>query len=138
MDSRGGLAHVRPVGGGVERTALPARIEPLPDGPEAVVAVAPYSRPRGTRGRVRQQGQGGRVKRRPRPETDVLVAICVVGALSGAASAAAAWAVPGPPRPTTALVCLLAFASALNSGVVLSEPVLHRAAGRRNEPAVPR
>ncbi|MGA5823208.1 hypothetical protein ACPC54_35760 [Kitasatospora sp. NPDC094028] len=78
------------------------------------------------------------MKRQPSTGTDVLVAIGVVGALSGAASAAAAWAVPGPPRPTTALVCLLAFASALNSGVVLSEPVLHRAAGRRSEPAIVR
>ncbi|MGA5823209.1 hypothetical protein ACPC54_35765 [Kitasatospora sp. NPDC094028] len=47
MDTRGGLAYVRPVGGGVERTVDPARIAPLPNGPEVVVTVVP-SRPRGT------------------------------------------------------------------------------------------
>ncbi|MFE6055483.1 hypothetical protein ACFQ6N_32445 [Kitasatospora sp. NPDC056446] len=43
MDTRGGLAYVRPVGGGVERTVDPAGLRPLPGGPTVVVHLVPAS-----------------------------------------------------------------------------------------------
>ncbi|WP_406089278.1 hypothetical protein [Kitasatospora purpeofusca] len=48
MDSQGGLAYVRPVGGGVERALDPAAIKPLPGGPTLAVRVVPGA-PRGRR-----------------------------------------------------------------------------------------
>ncbi|MFI2611514.1 hypothetical protein [Kitasatospora sp. NPDC018619] len=35
MDARGGLAYVRPVGGGLERTVDPDRLRPLPTASDA-------------------------------------------------------------------------------------------------------
>ncbi|MBV6698519.1 hypothetical protein [Kitasatospora aureofaciens] len=49
MDTRGGLAYVRPVGGGVERTVDPTGIRPLPGGPTLVVHIVP-AKPRGRLG----------------------------------------------------------------------------------------
>ncbi|MFJ4796150.1 hypothetical protein [Kitasatospora purpeofusca] len=49
MDSQGGLAYVRPLGGGVERALDPAAIRPLPGGPILAVRVVPGG-PRGRRG----------------------------------------------------------------------------------------
>ncbi|MFJ4096357.1 hypothetical protein ACIPYS_32675 [Kitasatospora sp. NPDC089913] len=41
MDWQGGLAYVRPVGGGVERALDPAAIGPLPGGPTIAVRIVP-------------------------------------------------------------------------------------------------
>ncbi|WP_031069885.1 hypothetical protein [Streptomyces sp. NRRL WC-3742] len=41
MDTRGGLAYVRPVGGGIEWTVDPAALQPLPDGPTLAFVVIP-------------------------------------------------------------------------------------------------
>ncbi|MFJ4670934.1 hypothetical protein [Kitasatospora purpeofusca] len=41
MDWQGGLAYVRPVGGGVERSLDPAAIRPLPGGPTLAVRIVP-------------------------------------------------------------------------------------------------
>ncbi|WP_327677158.1 hypothetical protein [Kitasatospora sp. NBC_00458] len=49
MDTQGGFAYVRPVGGGVERALDPAAIRPLPDGPTLAVHVVPAA-PRGRLG----------------------------------------------------------------------------------------
>ncbi|MFI8459298.1 hypothetical protein [Kitasatospora sp. NPDC085464] len=54
MDTRGGLAYVRPVGGGLERTVDPARIHPLPGGPTVVLRLVPAKR----RGRPRVDTEG--------------------------------------------------------------------------------
>ncbi|MER7580879.1 hypothetical protein [Kitasatospora sp. NPDC097691] len=54
MDTRGGLAYVRPVGGGLERTVDPARIRPLPGEPTVVLRLVPAKR----RGRPRVDTEG--------------------------------------------------------------------------------
>ncbi|MFE4976720.1 hypothetical protein ACFRAR_32040 [Kitasatospora sp. NPDC056651] len=54
MDTRGGLAYVRPIGGGLERTVDPASLQPLPDGPMLVVRPTPPK----PRGRIRFSESG--------------------------------------------------------------------------------
>ncbi|MFJ9694076.1 hypothetical protein [Kitasatospora sp. NPDC101183] len=41
MDTRGGLAYVRPVGGGIERTVDPAALQPSPDGVRLAFVLIP-------------------------------------------------------------------------------------------------
>ncbi|MFJ2867240.1 hypothetical protein [Kitasatospora sp. NPDC087314] len=71
------------------------------------------------------------MNRQPAFGADVLIAVGVIGALSGGAAAVATWALPGPPRAATALVCLVTFAAALMFGVVVAEPIMRRATRRR-------
>ncbi|MET8630949.1 hypothetical protein ABZW30_45955 [Kitasatospora sp. NPDC004669] len=54
MDTRGGLAYVRPVGGGLERTVDPACIQSLPGEPTVVVHLVPAK----SRGRLGVSGEG--------------------------------------------------------------------------------
>ncbi|MDH6707009.1 hypothetical protein P3T27_003738 [Kitasatospora sp. MAA19] len=54
MDTRGGLAYVRPVGGGVEWTVDPLRIQPLPGEPMLVVHIVPAK----SRGRLGVGNEG--------------------------------------------------------------------------------
>ncbi|MET8630950.1 hypothetical protein ABZW30_45960 [Kitasatospora sp. NPDC004669] len=71
------------------------------------------------------------MSRQPSVGVDVLIAVGIIGALSGGAAAVATWALPGPPRVATVLVCLMTFAAVLMLGVVASEPFIRRATQRR-------
>ncbi|MBV6698520.1 hypothetical protein [Kitasatospora aureofaciens] len=71
------------------------------------------------------------MKRQPAFGADVLVAVGIIGALSGGAAAAVTWVLPGPPSVATVLVCLMTFAAVLMLGIVASEPIIRRATQRR-------
>ncbi|MFJ9694075.1 hypothetical protein [Kitasatospora sp. NPDC101183] len=55
--------------------------------------------------------------------SDALIAIGIIGVLSGGVAALAFWVLPGPADLP---LCLMAFGAVLNSGVIVSEPILLR------------
>ncbi|MFE5584273.1 hypothetical protein [Kitasatospora sp. NPDC056531] len=71
------------------------------------------------------------MNRQPAVGAEVLIAVGIIGALSGGAAAVATWALPGPPRVATVLVCLVTFAAVLMLGVVAAGPLIRRATRRR-------